>query len=213
MEKYIRNLILQGENQHLDFKFEISDAKKIARTFSAFANTEGGRLLVGVKDNGTIAGIRTDEEVYMIESAAAIYCKPSVAYSVKPWQIEGKTILEVIIEESKTKPHLAPWKENQWKAFVRIRDENFLANSVQVEVWKRQRAGKAVFVKYNRQEKELLSHLQTNQTITLIGFCKLCKIKRPIAKKILVNLVAIGVIEIFYSESSSCYQLNQGREL
>ena len=36
----------------------------------AFANTGGGRLLIGVKDNGKIAGIRSEEELYMIEAAS-----------------------------------------------------------------------------------------------------------------------------------------------
>ena len=44
----IEELIAQGEHQQLDFKFEVSDSKKIARTLSAFANTDGGRLLIGV---------------------------------------------------------------------------------------------------------------------------------------------------------------------
>ena len=63
--EYIRFLIAQGEHVHQDFKFEISDARKIAKTLSAFANTEGGRLLIGVKDNGKIAGVRSDEEQYI----------------------------------------------------------------------------------------------------------------------------------------------------
>jgi predicted HTH transcriptional regulator len=66
--QYIRQLVSEGEHCHQDFKFEISDARKIARSLSAFANTEGGRLLIGVKDNGKIAGVRSDEEIYMIES-------------------------------------------------------------------------------------------------------------------------------------------------
>ena len=49
---YIHALIAEGEHQQQDFKFEISDARKIAKTLSAFANTDGGRLLIGVKDNG-----------------------------------------------------------------------------------------------------------------------------------------------------------------
>ena len=56
---YIHRLISEGEHVHQDFKFEISDARKIAKSISAFANTEGGRLLVGVKDNGKIAGVRS----------------------------------------------------------------------------------------------------------------------------------------------------------
>ena len=67
---YIHSLIAEGEHQQQDFKFEISDARKIAKSLSAFANTEGGRLLIGVKDNGKIAGIRSDEEKYMMEAAA-----------------------------------------------------------------------------------------------------------------------------------------------
>ncbi|MBE6307665.1 MAG: ATP-binding protein, partial [Bacteroidales bacterium] len=73
---YIHALIAQGEHVQQDFKYEISDARKIARTLSAFANTLGGRLLIGVKDNGRIAGVRSEEEMYMIEAAAQLYCTP-----------------------------------------------------------------------------------------------------------------------------------------
>lgn len=71
---YIRKLVAEGEHIHQDFKFAISDIRKIAKSLSAFANTEGGRLLVGVKDNGKIAGVRSEEEIYMVEAAASVYC-------------------------------------------------------------------------------------------------------------------------------------------
>ena len=74
-------MIAEGEHQQQDFKFEISDARKIAKTLSAFANTDGGRLLIGVKDNGKIAGVRSEEEKYMIEAAAQLYCIPEVEYT------------------------------------------------------------------------------------------------------------------------------------
>ena len=57
---YLQQLIEEGEHQQQDFKFEISDARKIARSLSAFANTDGGRLLIGVKDNGRIDGVRSE---------------------------------------------------------------------------------------------------------------------------------------------------------
>ncbi len=207
MSRYIHQLIAQGENQHLDFKFEVSDAKKIARTFSAFANTEGGTLLIGVKDNGNITGVRTDEEAYMIESAAHIYCKPKVDYIIKPWNINGKTILEVKVNPSQQRPHQAPWKDNLWRAFVRIKDENYVANVVQVEVWKKLRSGKGSIVKYNTTEEKLLAYLRDHEEISLPQFCKLCKINTPMAKKILVNLISVGVISIHYSENSVTYRL------
>ena len=77
-KSYIESLIEQGESQVLDFKYNINDSKKIAKSLVAFANTNGGTLLIGVRDNGSIAGIRTDEELYMLEAAAEVYSKPKI---------------------------------------------------------------------------------------------------------------------------------------
>ena len=96
---YIHALIAEGEHQQQDFKFEISDARKIAKTLSAFANTDGGRLLIGVKDNGKIAGVRSEEEKYMIEAAAQLYCIPEVEYTMQTYIVEGR--LRRVLRERK----------------------------------------------------------------------------------------------------------------
>ena len=125
--QYIRQLVSEGEHCHQDFKFEISDARKIARSLSAFANTEGGRLLVGVKDNGKIAGIRSEEEIYMIEAAATMYCCPKVEIETRTYLVEGKSVLEVSIGEMAVKPVYALDEKNKPWAYIRIKDENILA--------------------------------------------------------------------------------------
>ena len=51
---YVMRLISAGEHQQQDFKYKITDAMKLARSVSAFANTEGGRLLIGVRDDGVV---------------------------------------------------------------------------------------------------------------------------------------------------------------
>src|SRR4051812_8035339 len=104
---FIKNLIAEGEGQQLDFKYHISSAAKIAKSLVAFANTDGGRLLIGVKDNGKIIGIESDEEIYMIQLAAESYCDPIVKIEVEDWKIDGKTVLEVYVPPSKEKPHYA----------------------------------------------------------------------------------------------------------
>ena len=101
---HILQLVTEGEHVHQDFKFAITDACKIARSLSAFSNTEGGRLLVGVKDNGKIAGIRSAEEIYMIEVAATRYCRPSVTLDSQIYKVDGKDVLEVSVAESQHKP-------------------------------------------------------------------------------------------------------------
>jgi predicted HTH transcriptional regulator len=112
-DNYVQELILQGEHQQQDFKFEISDARKIAKSLSAFANTDGGRLLIGIKDNGKIAGVRSEEEAYMIESAANVYCSPEVRFSMTQHRVEGKVVLDVSIPEAEYKPVCAKNEENK----------------------------------------------------------------------------------------------------
>ena len=76
--------IAEGEHSRQDFKFRIDEQKKIARTLCAFANTDGGRLLIGVKDNGKIVGVDPQEEFFMIEGSYQIKDKSeSVVCSLK----------------------------------------------------------------------------------------------------------------------------------
>ena len=74
---YLQRVIAEGEHERQDFKYAISDAMKIARSLSAFANHSGGSLLIGVKDNGAIAGVRNEEDIYVVEQAAELYCRPA----------------------------------------------------------------------------------------------------------------------------------------
>lgn len=207
-EQYIKNLIRSGESQQLDFKFEISNAQKLARTLSAFANTDGGKLLIGVKDNGKIAGVRSDEEAYMAESAAHIFCKPEVRFNIKRWDVSGKSVLEVEIPVSRHKPHFARNEEGKWIAYVRVNDQNIRANNVLLQVWtnKEKRAG--ALLKFGREEQALLDYLAENETVTLSRFMRVAKTNFATAEKILVSLILMDVIHMELTEKTAYYRLN-----
>lgn len=207
MEQYIKNLIEQGEHQQLDFKFEISDAKKIARTFSAFANTDGGKLLVGVKDNGVVSGVRTDEEDYMVESAAHLFCRPAIEYSTRRWNIGGKWVLEVNIPQSKIKPHYAKTDEGKWMAYIRFKDQNFLANVVMLNVWKLKNQSRGVYIRYGNNEKKILKILKDDELMTSKEIAKLAAIKKYIAERTLARLISVEVVDILISEHIAHYKL------
>lgn len=211
MSSHIKNLIVRGEGQQLDFKFEISDSRKIARTLVAFANTDGGKLLVGVKDNGMIAGIRSDEEYFMVEGAASMYCRPEVKFSTREWTIDGKLVLEVTVEKSNLRPHYAPDKDGNYKVFVRVADQNLLANRVLLQVWKHRKQGSAVKIRYREQEELLMHYLQDNAFITLSGFMRIAGIPRFMAERILVNFILLGIIRMDISEKQTIYMLCENK--
>jgi predicted HTH transcriptional regulator len=205
--KIIYDLIAQGEHQKQDFKFEISDARKISKTLVAFSNCLGGRLLIGVKDNGRIAGIRSEEEFYMLETAALLYCKPEINFSIERIGIEGKTILIAKIEEGKEKPYYSLNESEKWLAYIRVADENFLANPVQLQVWKNANTPKGIFFKYTDKEELLLKFLEERGSISLNYTSRLLKMNRWSATKLLAKLVSMDILEIEFSEKQSLYKL------
>jgi ATP-dependent DNA helicase RecG len=72
-ERLIKDLIKEGESEQLEFKTEIRK-EVIAKNLCAFLNGNGGRVIIGVSDNGEITGInnataRKEElDIYLIDS-------------------------------------------------------------------------------------------------------------------------------------------------
>ena len=208
-EYYIQKLIDEGEHVHQDFKFAISDARKIAKSISAFSNTEGGRLLVGVKDNGKIAGVRSEEEIYMIEAAAQMYCTPEVNISNKIFRVQGKDVLEVSIEESKNKPVCAIDENNKSWAYVRINDENILADTVFLNRWKHNKQEEKVIVTYSEREKYLLDILSKNKELTLNQCSRLSRIPRITTSRLLADFIRFDLVEQIFREHTFYFRLKE----
>ena len=207
--QYIHKLVAEGEHEHQDFKFEISDARKIARSISAFANTGGGRLLVGVKDNGKIAGIRSEEEIYMIEAAATMYCQPKVEIETKTFIAEGRTVLEIDIDEASTKPVYALDEENKAKAYIRIDDENILATPVHLKVWQHTKKDKGAFLTFTEKEQNLLSILKEHELLTLNQCCKRCKTSRQTTCNLLADFIRFGLVTPIFQGHQFYFKLNE----
>ena len=209
-EKHIQKLIEEGEHQQLDFKFEISDSRRIARSLAAFANTDGGRLLVGVKDNGAIAGVRSDEEIHMIQAAAEMYCQPKVSYSTEEWEINGKTVLEVIIPKDESDKHKAPDNQGEYKVYVRVKDENLVADPILLKVWKYQKNKKYTKITFTEPETALLHYLSEHHSITMEEFLELTPIiNKKRAENILINFILIGTIKMIQTSQGSFFQLTE----
>ena len=196
---YLHRLIKQGENQNLDFKFEISDPGKIARSFVAFANASGGTILVGVNDQREITGIRSEEEIYMANHAASRFCDPPVPYTTKEWNINGKKVLEITIPEGKDKPYASIGNKSEEKVFVRVADKNIVADEVFVKSWKKKNSNHDIQITFSDEEKLLLEYLQKMPSITQAKYSGISGLTDDEAVELLSDFVALDVIEMKYS--------------
>lgn len=208
MNDRIKRYLRQGEGDMLDYKQEISSANKIAKTMVSFANNKGGTLLVGVRDNRTIAGIRTEDEKYMLDLAASFYCKPEIPLQIIEHELGDKVILECIVPEGEEKPYAAKGDDGKYWVYVRNKDKSLLASKIVVDVLRRQASNRGTLIKYGKNEEALLKYLRENERITLQEFRKKVNISKWRASKILVNLISAGVIRNHTHEKTEFYTLS-----
>ena len=202
----IKKLILEGEGQSLDFKKRITSCEKIAKTMVSFANNKGGRLLVGVSDDGTISGLKSEEEDrYMLNQAANLFCKPALEPIFEEIYVDDKLVLVVEIKESTSKPHYAMGEDKKWWVYIRVKDKSILASKIVVDVLKGGNNEHGVFLEYSSKEKALLEYLESNDRITSREFSQLLNLSRRTTHKILVNLVLSGVIKVHTSEKEEYF--------
>lgn len=208
INKHLSDLLLRGEDDMLDFKQTISDAGKIAKTMVAFANHKGGTLLIGVRDNKTIAGVQSEDEKYMIGLAAAFHSRPEITYDLREWMVEGKVVLECIIPQGKEKPYYAKGDDNRWWAYIRVKDKSLLASKIVLDVLKKQSSNEDNLITFTSKEKALMDYLKENERITLNQFRKIVNISHRRATRILVNLITAGVIRAHTTEKTEFYTLS-----
>jgi hypothetical protein len=201
----LKVLIAEGEHHMQDFKFRVDNQQKIARTLVAFANTFGGRILIGVKDNGKIVGCVPEEEFYVVESAAEKFCKPPVKIQSFIWQEDLKLVLEIDVAPSEKRPHKAPDMDGNWKSFVRIEDNTLAGNKITEGVWRMQNYGVVRPEIFGMDDLEVLKVIRNGEPISLSKLYRSIPIAKRKIDRILIQLISwnlvvqeIGVSAIYY---------------
>ncbi|MBM6992453.1 MAG: ATP-binding protein [Prevotella sp.] len=204
--QYLEELIAQGEHQQQDFKYRIQDAVKLARSVSAFANTDGGRLLIGVRDDGHLSGVRSDEEIYMMEKAATTCCRPASDISFETFQAEGRTIVIATIPRATRRPVCAVDEKGKKTAYVRVNDENIVASPIHLEIWKQDKASTVVMT-YSEEETQLLDTLRLHPGVTLNRLVRLSGLSRYRVIKSLARFIRYDIAQMNYHEEQFLFAL------
>ena len=203
----LQRLILNGENDTVDFKQRVTQPGKIARTLVSFANTRGGVILIGVKDNGTITGIDPEEEKHTLQMAADFYCDPPVKVQYEEVEEDRRTVLKVIVPESLLKPHFAKVKEDDWRGFVRVKDTSVQISKMVNKVLE-QEPPQFERLPLDRHEHAVLSYLQKSPRITLKQYMKIANLSERRAYRTLVKLVIHGYLRLHDKEKEEYYTLS-----
>ena len=191
--RYLLSLIKEGEHQQQDFKYKVTDAAKLARSVSAFANTDGGRLLIGVRDDGHLSGVRSEEEIYMMHQAAYKFCKPEASIKFDTYHAEGRNIVVATVPPSLKRPVCALDEDGRQRAYIRIADENIVASPVHLAIWREAQLERTTMMTYSDDVRRLIATLQTER-LTLNQVVRRSGLQRYKVISLLARLVRFGVV-------------------
>jgi len=112
----IKRLIQTRESETVEFKTSLSHWKAVIETISAFANTKGGIVLIGVQDNGEIRGIKVGKDsIERFTNKIIQNTDPKIYPSIEVAKVDGKEIIVLTVKNIQNKPYLA-----LGKAFKRV---------------------------------------------------------------------------------------------
>jgi ATP-dependent DNA helicase RecG len=103
-QEEVKALIAGGEGLHVDFKQSVNT--DLAKSISSFANAQGGKVIIGVADDGSVVGYNlTNANRSRIQDVAQS-CDPPVSIGIEQVAYqEGKNITMVDVPASAAKPH------------------------------------------------------------------------------------------------------------
>jgi ATP-dependent DNA helicase RecG len=126
----LRDLLKEGESETVEFKPSLSQMDKITESISAFSNTKGGTVVIGVSDKGEVLGVTIGKNT--IESLANQVRQntdPMAYPSIRVEESDKKQVVIIEVVEKEQKPVLAfgrafmrVGKSNQKLGFEKIRN-------------------------------------------------------------------------------------------
>ena len=101
----LKKIISQGESERLEFKKSLKLKDKVGESISAFSNSKGGTILIGITDKKEIRGVQIGKKTAI---DLAEYIKrntdPQIFPEIRIYEIGNKKIILVKVKESNEKP-------------------------------------------------------------------------------------------------------------
>ena len=117
--------LFSGESKNIEYKVTLPDkSERYMKTVIAFANTQGGKLIIGVDDKThQIVGVESDILFQLMDgiaNAVSDSCVPQIIPDIEPQTVDGKTVIVVSVEAGKNRPYYLKSKGKENGTYIRV---------------------------------------------------------------------------------------------
>ena len=203
-----------GEGISLEFKRRVPQPQRIAKEIVALTNTNGGRIVLGVDDDGTIKGIdHASEEEFLLRQAVNAHCRPVVEYQTERVVVEPRCdVLVVTIEESENKPHRMVADEEAageaGAAYVRVEAKSIEASDETIREMQEEDGQDGVTFEFGDTESLLMRYLDDYGRISVSQLSQLADISPERASQTLLRLTKADLLHLHPDEDGDYFTLN-----
>jgi predicted HTH transcriptional regulator len=210
----LEQLVELGEGISLEFKRRVPQPQRIAKEIVALTNTSGGRIVLGVDDDGTIKGIdHASEEEFLLRQAVNAHCRPVVEYQTERVVVEPRCdVLVVTIEESENKPHRMVADEEAageaGAAYVRVEAKSIEASDETIREMQEEDGQDGVTFEFGDTESLLMRYLDDYGRISVSQLSQLADISPERASQTLLRLTKADLLHLHPDEDGDYFTLN-----
>ena len=98
--------ILRGEDPHTDFKQAVDRNAELAEDLVCFANSDGGRLVIGVADDGTVVGVPDPDALLLrVDDVAFDLCSPPVTVVPETVRLDDRDVVVLSTAKGDQRPY------------------------------------------------------------------------------------------------------------
>ncbi|GAB4340237.1 MAG: ATP-binding protein [Flammeovirgaceae bacterium] len=210
----LKKLVSQGEGLHVEFKRKVAEPLKVLREVVAFANKSGGKLLIGVDDNGNLAGLKyAQEEKFILEKALVEHCFPKIRYETQSIEVapQRQVMIFTIFESPKKPVYLNPDpKKKKGKAYIRVADKSVQVSKEVRKILKASSIEKEVSgFTYGENERMAIKHLALYGSTNVRKFAEETQIPYALASDVLVRLTVHNVLEVHPNEHGDFFTVKE----
>ena len=121
----VEDTMFSGESKNIEYKVSLPEKnEKYMKTIVAFANTQGGKLIVGVDDKThQVVGVENDVLFPLMDgiaNAVSDSCEPQIIPDIEPQTVDGKTVIVVTVEAGKNRPYYLKSKGKDNGTYIRV---------------------------------------------------------------------------------------------
>lgn len=208
----LEKLCRKGEGQQLEFKQYVSEPDQIIEEVSGFLNSSGGILFIGVKDNGSINGLKFPEDdlIFILDYIdknlvpKAVFQHEIIAINRK------KGVIMLKFDPGSRKPYgIIDHNSGVKQIFYRTNDQCIKASRELKNILRSSKKKDGQTIVYSDLEGEILKIIDKEGKVSKRGLTKILDYTSRQISDCLVRLVVAGILNINPSVDGDLYYFNQ----